>query len=226
MARWLIGADEAGRGSLVGEMIVAVAAVPEELIEDLIEVGVKDSKRLTPQSRAKLYKYLSSKIPFSVEPVKPEDIDRENLTVLTENALTRAASRVFQMVGGPSNVSRVVVDKYGRVLKLRIFLRKIGYHGPIIVEEKADDKYIEVSAASIIAKYVRDSRLRVLSYMYGVEGTGYPSDERTVEWVLRVLAEGRRPRIIRYSWGTLEGTGLRVDKKKKVKPSITLDDFF
>ena len=226
MAEWLLGADEAGRGSLVGEMIVAVAAVPRGLIPRLREMGVRDSKKLTPQARAQLYRELSGMIPFAVTPVRPAEIDSENLTILTEMAIASAVERLLPRIGGPSGVARIVVDRYGRQLKLGILLRRLGYKGPLIVEEKADDRYVEVSAASIIAKHVRDARIRALSSLYGVRGSGYPSDERTVEWVLEVISRGERPPIIRYSWGTLEGTGLRVKKKPSSKPVVTLDDFF
>ena len=225
MARWVIGADEAGRGSLVGEMIVAVIAIPIDELYDLKSKGIKDSKKLSPTERAKFYDELSRMYPFATIPIRPEEIDRENLTLLTEYAIVEGISSIMKRLGDPSYIDRVTIDRYGKPIKLSIMLRRKGYRGRIIVEEKADDKYVEVSAASIIAKHVRDLRIRVLSKMYGVTGSGYPSDESTVDWVMKVIASGERPPIIRYSWGTLQGTEAHVEKKRR-KPSITLDDFF
>lgn len=227
MEQWLVGADEAGRGSLVGEMIVAVAAVQHDCITRLRDLGVKDSKELDPSTRAELYRELAGMecILFSVQPVPPREIDRRSLTILTEEAISTAFSRILKRVDADS-ISRFTVDKYGRIVKLRIQLRRLGYKGPVVVEEKADQRYIEVAAASIIAKHVRDARIRVLSSLYGVEGSGYPSDPRTVDWVMSRIMKGEKPEIIRYSWGTLEGTGLRVKKKReKGEHRITLDDF-
>ncbi len=91
------------------------------------------------------------------------------------------------------------------------------------MEPKADSRYPVVSAASIIAKVIRDRRIDVLRSMYGVKGSGYPADPETREWVMKVLSSGMRPPIIRYSWSTLEGTDAFV---KKVKRSgRTLEDF-
>ncbi len=224
MNEWLVGVDEAGRGSLVGEMIITVAAVPRSVLDELVEAGVRDSKELTPARRRELYWYLAERIVFAVQPVRPWEIDRENLTILTEEGIYKAFSTIVRRLGGTDEIARVTVDKYGRHVKLRILLRKAGYKGPVIIEERADARYVEVAAASIIAKHVRDSRLRVLSSLYGVEGSGYPSDERTVAWVLRTLEAGLKPPIIRYSWGTLEGTGHRVRKKARIR-GPTLDDF-
>ena len=220
--RWLIGADEAGRGSLVGEMIVAVAAVPEDVVDALHDLGVRDSKELTPARRRELYGILSGTIVFAVYPVSPRDIDRRNLTLLTEEAIAQAAARVLPRVSG--EIIRFTVDKYGRPRMLRYLLSRAGYRGPVIVEEKADARYPEVSVASIIAKHVRDARIRVLSHLYGVEGSGYPSDPRTVEWVLRTVESGLRPPIIRYSWGTLDKVGMRV-RKGSGGGRPTLEDF-
>jgi len=221
--KWYIGADEAGRGSLVGEMIVAVVAVPEDAMSVLAEAGVRDSKELFPQARAQLYRLIASTTVFAVTPVSPRAIDSENLTVLTEEAIADAYRRIAPRIRGEP--VRFVVDRYGRHVKLRYLLRAAGYRGPLIIEEKADARYLEVAAASIVAKHVRDARIRVLRSLYGVPGTGYPSDERTVSWVLETVSRGERPPIIRYSWGTLESVGARVKKGKGKPPRVTLDDY-
>jgi len=225
--RYYVGADEAGRGSLVGEMIVAVAAVPESIYNTLRDMGVRDSKELTAEKRRSLYRELSRTLVFAVVPVAPQDIDRENLNLLTAKAIVRGFNIVSSRVG-IKNVRRVVIDKFGDPTSLRLELRKAGYLGPLIIEEKADKNYPEVSAASIIAKHVRDSRIRVLSKIYGVEGSGYPSDPRTVAWLERVLAGGSPPPpIIRLSWGTLKGTPWFVEKKNARRGRrVTLEDFF
>jgi len=221
--RWYIGADEAGRGSLVGEMIVAVVAVPESVLHSLAEAGVRDSKALSPRARAELYRVIAGNTVFAVTPVPPHRIDSENLTVLTEEAIADAYRRIAGRLEGEQ--VRFVVDRYGRHAKLRYLLRAAGYKGPLVIEEKADANYVEVAAASIVAKHVRDARIRVLSSLYGVPGTGYPSDERTVAWVLDRVSRGERPPIVRYSWGTLESVGARVRKGKGKPPRVTLDDF-
>lgn len=219
----VIGVDEAGRGSLIGELIVAAVAVPIDFLDNLKELGVKDSKLLTPEQREELYRTISRKLVFSVSAIKPREIDHENINVLTSNALYTNLSRIFKRIN-PGSVERIVIDKFGSVPKIKVAVRKTGYRGKIIVEEKADFKYPEVAAASIIAKYVRDSRIRVLASLYGVRGSGYPSDPRTVEWLQEVLARGSPPPVIRFSWGTLKGTGYYV-RKKKSHSNVTLEDF-
>ena len=221
--RVYVGVDEAGRGSLVGEMIVAIYAAREDTLPLLEEMGVRDSKELTPGRRRELYKSLARLAPFVVVPVPPWDIDRRNLVDLTEEAIIKGAGILAGRLSG-CKVARITVDRYGSPRRIGLARRLLGCECPVVVEEKADARYLEVSAASIVAKHVRDERIRALRSLYGVEGSGYPSDPRTLEWLDRVLSTGLKPPIIRYSWGTLEEYGLRV-KKERSRRSRSLEDF-
>ncbi|MCE4599801.1 MAG: ribonuclease HII [Desulfurococcales archaeon] len=223
MSKWIIGVDEAGRGSLIGEMIVAGYAVKVSDLDKLVELGVRDSKELSRASRRELYRILASMGVYTVYPVPPERIDSENLVDLTEEAIIAVIGYLGARIG-VSGIERITIDKYGRERGLKTAIRGLGCDCRIVVEEKADSRYPEVSAASIIAKHVRDERIRVLRSIYGVRGSGYPGDRETVEWVMEVLSRGNRLPIIRYSWETLEGTGYRI-RKYKGRRLRTLDEF-
>ncbi|MGC9071312.1 MAG: ribonuclease HII [Acidilobus sp.] len=220
---WLIGIDEAGRGSLVGELIIAAFGVPKEREEELVRLGVRDSKELTRRQRESLYWELTRTGVFAALPITPREIDSENLNRLEERRAWDLIRIVFSRVGGPSLVEAVYIDKFGELRELPSKLARAGYRGLLVVESKADSNYPVVSAASIIAKVLRDWRIDVLRSMYGVRGSGYPADPETRRWVMAVLSSGWRPPIIRYSWSTLEGTDAFVKKVKR--PSRTLEDF-
>ena len=212
---WIIGIDEAGRGSLVGEMIVAAFAIPRRLENLLDELGVKDSKALTPKTRAQLYKELINLGVFAVEPVKPSDIDKYNLNRLTARAAMRLIERLSKRLGGLRCISEIIIDKFGSTKGLATKLRAKGFRGIFILEDHADERYLVVGAASIIAKHLRDLRIKVLSRLYGVRGSGYPSDPETVEWVRSVIERGEKPYFIRYSWATLKDLGYGTKKKSR-----------
>lgn len=220
----VVGVDEAGRGSLVGEMIVSAFAVEKSKLSILRDLGVDDSKKLTPKTREKLYWELVKLGKFVVVPVKPHEIDERNLNELTADAVVSALKLLRSRLACAS-VERIVIDKFGGIHGIGFRIRRLGYHAPVIMEEGADAKYLEVAAASIIAKYIRDARIEVLRRMYGVEGSGYPSDPRTVSWVLKVINSGSRPPIIRYSWSTLKGTEAYVKKGRTKLRTRTLDEF-
>ncbi len=221
---WVIGFDEAGRGSLVGELIVAGLAVHDYDVERLRELGVRDSKQLSPSARQRLYKEIIRMGPFVTCPIRPSEIDHSNINYLEESAIAKIIEIMTKYIGlPPRHIKAIYIDKFGELKFLPKVLERLGFSGKLVDEPKADVNYPVVSAASIIAKVVRDARIAVLRSMYGVEGSGYPSDPRTVDWVMKTLRAGRRPPIIRYSWGTLRGTSAFVRKAKS--PGRTLEDF-
>ncbi len=220
---WLIGIDEAGRGSLVGELMIAAFAIEEGDEPELVRIGVRDSKLLSRTRRESLYLDLMRLGVFAVLPIRPQQIDSENVNRLEERRVIDLLSIVFRRVGGPRAVKAIYVDKFGELREAPGWLRAAGYKGELVVEPKADLRYPVVSAASIIAKVVRDRRIDVLRSMYGVRGSGYPADPETRGWVMDVIRSGQRPPIIRYSWSTLEGTDAFVKKVKRSRR--TLEDF-
>ena len=228
MGNVLIGVDEAGRGSLIGDMVIVAFAIYDELIETLKDIGVKDSKELDSGRRAELYFKLARIGAFSASRVEPQEIDKYNLNRLEAVRVAETVARLFKysMVDAKGHV-RIVIDRFGDsyLVKEALAKRIVGIRYEVVIEEKADSKYLEVAAASIIAKHLRDSRIKVLHELYGVEGSGYPSDSKTVEWVRKVLSKGERPPIIRYSWYTVKKLGGPWIRKKGASPSRTLDDF-
>ncbi len=220
-----LGVDEAGRGSIVGEMIVAAFAVEEGRVGELEEVGVRDSKQLTREVRARLYRALSSIGRFAVAAASPREIDGENLNRVTARKAALAVSRLLKQVGGQSRVALVVVDKFGDAAAVKEAFRRVGIvRAEIRVEEKADARYSFVAAASIVAKHLRDERIEVLRGLYGVRGSGYPSDPETEAWLAEVFARGEEPPIIRYTWSTVKRLG-GPWRRKTVRKARTLEDF-
>ena len=218
-----IGVDEAGRGSLVGELFIVAFVMRDEDERLLIDMGVRDSKKLSPSRRAELYKVLRA-WPFEVRSIKPQDIDSHNINELELNAVLDALRALALKLGEEFRYARITVDKFGNIEeRLSRILSNIGFKGSLVVEVNADERYVEVSAASIIAKHLRDRRLQVLRSMYGVEGSGYPGDPRTLRWLEGVLKSGLRPPIVRYSWATLERFGLRARKHRLTFK--TLDEY-
>lgn len=224
-SRLKIGVDEAGRGSIVGELFIAAVAIRRGDEELLQELGVRDSKKLSPEARRELYHAVLKKQVFAVIAIPPRELDAYNINMLEEIKIVDLLESLRRRLGDLVLEARITIDKFGDPARLEKRLRSRGFRGEIVVEEKADERYVEVAAASVIAKHLRDTRLKVLSRLYGVEGSGYPSDERTVRWVEKILGEGSRPSILRYSWGTLEKLGYPRPGRKSSVYHKTLDEY-
>lgn len=209
-----VGIDEAGRGSCVGPLVVSLVAIDKGNLDILVKLGVKDSKKLTPRRRLELFpEILSSSTYVAVRTIQPREIDIHNINILTMKAMCS----LVKPIANRYPIKRVVADCVNPVRRLQRLIR--GLLPPkveVLVEEDADDKYVECMAASVIAKVVRDNELHKLKSKHGVKGSGYSSDSETREWLKEVLTQGELPTCVRRSWKTV----------KRLHPSATLDRWF
>lgn len=196
-----IGADEAGKGPVLGPMVAAAVRAPADAVPD----GVDDSKRLAPSRRRELADRLrdDAAVDVSVAVVSPARIDDPETDM---NGLT-VAGQVEAIAAVAGDDDSVVVDA-GDVDAGR-FGRKVGAGVDAAVtvrsEHRADERYPHVAAASVVAKVHRDARIEALADAYGEVGSGYPSDERTRTFLAEYVREnGELPACARASWSTCD----------------------
>lgn len=204
----VLGIDEAGRGPVVGDMFVACVGFREELTDLLRDLGVKDSKSLTPHARASLFpKIVEVAEVVFVKRYSPPVIDKSNLNKLFVDAVVTSIKAVLST---GVEVREVYVDALSSPKHKESLIRSIPPNIKLTYEYRADVKYPVVAAASIIAKFLRDTHVSDLHTIYGDFGSGYPSDPKTIKW----LAEHSpvEAPVVRKSWSTLKRLGLRVVK--------------
>ena len=178
-----IGVDEAGRGPVIGPLVVcAFASISQS---SLRELGVKDSKDLSPKKREELFEILSE-MPHRVVVCSPERIDNsDNLNHLEVELFAEALAA---MPDGQIMLDACDVDAQRFARNVSALSKR-----ECMAEHKADENHPEVSAASIIAKVTRDRIIRELSEEIGIDlGSGYPSDPKTKKAVIE-LVKGERP---------------------------------
>jgi len=206
----ICGVDEAGRGPVIGPLVVAGVCGDEKIIASL---GVKDSKKLSPKRREKLAKDIrkvASQI--IIIKVEPEEIDalRENMTL--NDIEVELFARVISQLNGDKvyvDAADVNEERFAEEIK-----KKLGKEIEIISEHKADSKYPIVSAASIIAKVERDRIIEELKEEMGEFGSGYPADERTKRFIEEyVKKHNELPPHTRHSWKSAK----RMMKKREQK---------
>lgn len=164
----IIGTDEAGRGALAGPVTAAAVYLTQEQEDTLISMGLKDSKRISPHGREKLFSAMNDlRVMWRVSMCSPEIIDKDNVLNASLHAMSCAVSGVARSTGG---AECVIVDGNQRITELNL---------PQWVLVKADDLIPCVSAASVIAKVIRDRLMVILSGKYpGYEldvNKGYPT---------------------------------------------------
>jgi len=206
-----VGVDDAGRGPIIGPLVIAGVLSPEHSQPELRAMGVKDSKLLTPEARTNLnikIRNLATKL--SLAEAQPKEIDDFVFHGGKLRRLNFLEARMMAQVIGELAPEEAYVDasdvneaRYAE--DIRQFLPASLQGMRIISEHHADRTYPIVSAASIIAKVRRDAVVGELRKEYGDFGSGYVTDPKT----LAFLRDWRRshkdyPPIVRLSWKTIE----------------------
>jgi ribonuclease HII len=158
MIHHVIGIDEVGRGPLAGPVTVCACAMPANFDASKF-AGIKDSKKLTPKKREEWFVAISGmkergELDFAFTSIPADEIDRIGIAVAIQKALDTSLEAVMaQLSGGkrlnPSDVS-VMLDG--------------SLHAPAKFTQqetiiKGDEKIPVISAASIVAKVVRDRHM-------------------------------------------------------------------
>jgi len=198
------GVDDAGRGAVIGPLVIAGVLVKEEDFLKLREMGVKDSKLLSPHRREVLDAEIKRIVQeYNVAKLQPREIDIVVSSGRKLHKLNRLEAQTMARVIEALRPDKVYVDA-SDVLEERFkqhILECLSFRLEIISEHKADRNYAAVSAASIIAKVERDREITELAHAYGSFGSGYPSDPRTVAFLKQSCEKsGEYPDFIRKSW--------------------------
>ncbi|MBR9680821.1 MAG: ribonuclease HII [Candidatus Altiarchaeota archaeon] len=203
----VLGIDEAGRGPVLGPLVMVGYLIDEEKISTLKKMGVKDSKVLSPKIREELAEKLEKIGDIFIRVIEPHQIDGFNL-----NRLEKIATRDIVL---ESNPDHVIIDAFEKRLEEKLGLSYHGYQGKITSEHKADVKYEVVGAASIVAKVLRDKAIEKLKVDYGDFGSGYPSDPKTSRFVQELIRSKQNlPGFVRRSWDTVRR---EVEKESQIK---------
>jgi ribonuclease HII len=196
----ICGVDEAGKGSVLGPLVVAGISITAE--KRLADLGVKDSKLLSVKERERVYPLIRKRCKVATAIITAQEID----AIRTEMTMNGAVARAHARVIGQLAPSRAYVDacdvncfRYAEMVKAHL-----SPPCEIVSEHHADEKFIVVSAASIVAKVIRDREISKLAKKYGDIGSGYPSDPVTIRWLTAYIGDHPSPPpIARRSWKTV-----------------------
>jgi ribonuclease HII len=203
---------------VLGPLVVGGFLLRSNRLEELRATGARDSKELSPEAREQVYARLPTIGECRSVVLTPREIDR----FVSHGRLNELEARAFgalirQLTPDVARVDACDTDA-------RRFARAVAHwadsRAHVVASHHADRDDVVVGAASIIAKVRRDRAIERLRRRLGVEiGSGYPSDDRTVEFLREHLAHAVvRPPWVRSEWATMQ-------RVKPQRPGPTLDTF-
>ena len=210
----ICGVDEAGKGPVMGPMVVAAVSVKNaKMIENL---GFKDSKLLTPKKRKELFELIKKNYQYAIEIIEPEKIDeyrrKNKLNILNRKSFEKVISELNPNIAYV-DAADVNEERFGREIKSNLTNDN---DTDVISMHKADSKIPIVAAASIMAKHTRELEIERLKKKIGDFGSGYPSDTRTIKFLKSYFHDNSKwPSGTRKSWKTIE----------RIRPVKKLSDY-
>jgi len=201
----ICGIDEAGRGPVLGPLVMCGILVKEEDEKGLVKLKVKDSKLLTKRKRESLFdKIKDISYKYEIITISPDEIDNavNNHDGLNLNKLeARKSAEIINLlkpdkaiIDAPSNNIKSY-KSYKQYLYELINNKNI----KLILEHKADLNYPIVSAASILAKVTRDNEIEKIKEKIKIDfGSGYMTDSKTVDFLEKYYE--KYPDLFRKSW--------------------------
>ncbi len=226
---WLIGIDDAGRGPLIGPMILAGVLIKKEEEKELKKLGAKDSKLLTHPERIKLGEVIKKRVIKShIVKASPQEIDEYVLGGKNLNTLeAEKMAEVINTLNDGKKEIKVIVDcpsiniKKWRNTLLTFIKNKSNL--TVVCEHKADFNHPVVSAASILAKVEREIEVGKLKKEYGNMGSGYPSDPFTKTFLREQGLRLKDSGIFRKSWATWKEMFPQSEEKEKKGQKSLMD---
>lgn len=209
----ICGVDEAGRGPVIGPLVVAAVMVEDDAA--LRSLNVKDSKQLTPRRREELALEIRKRSRIDVMVIEAAQLDEMMSTESLNDIEVRAFASVISSLGAEvvyADACDVDARRFSRNVR-----GHLKYSPKMFCEHRADERYPVVSAASIIAKTVRDRRIREIEEELGQTiGSGYAHDEVSLAFLEKWIKEkGDVPPHTRRTWETARKR-LSVHKNAKL----------
>ena len=191
-----LGIDEAGRGSVIGPLVIGAVSVDVSTLEYYTGTEIADSKQLSPQKRLELYNTIKeTSFSYSTVVLEPFEIDKA-VKSSTSNLNLLELQAMSQLIRNNPESTDIIIDAISKpdycTTNLKTFLKQdssfvslkkintetLRYsreinttkkYVTILAQNKADVNFKVVSAASIIAKVTRDKAIKELEEQFSLE---------------------------------------------------------
>ena len=225
-----VGVDEAGRGPMIGPLVVTAIAIPEEDIQLLEEHKITDSKKITKKNREVSFKLIEKyskerdwKIYTTICNAIDIDLAMEtsNLNILETELFAKSINQLNLNSEGKGKIILDACDidekRFGDRVSKKI--HKWPWKSwKLISKHKADTTDRIVGAASIVAKVTRDKIIKEIGKEIGLDiGSGYPSDPKSKSALIE-LCKGDKPHnCLRWNWSSIRKYWIQNKKNKMPK---------
>jgi len=215
----IAGVDEAGRGCVIGSLVVGCILFDSKKLEECeIYHDLNDSKKLSPAKRERLDKQIDK---FAEEvcivDMTAKEINKNHASGMTLNEMgVQAFADALNLLDTKPDAiyldaADIFEERFGKQISEKLKW-DVEDFPKVFSEHKGDEKWKVVSAASIVAKVYRDEGIEYLKSVGKIEGSGYPADPYTRKFLEEYYAKNKKfPPEARKKWSTLDKNKEKVE---------------
>jgi ribonuclease HII len=211
----ICGVDEAGRGPVIGPLVMCGVVIEEKDMSKLKVMGVKDSKLLTSEKRKYFFEKIKDIVKnYEIIILSAKDVD-DTLNSETMNLNWLEAKNSAQIINKLKPDKAILDCPSTNLLSYSKYVKNLlTFDVELITEHKADLNHIIVGAASILAKVTRDREIEKIKSDISIDfGSGYPSDPRTIKFLRENY--DKYPDIFRKTWASYKNA-IEKGKQKRL----------
>ncbi len=232
-----IGLDESGKGEVAGHVILVATLISHNLVSKVKSIiGSADTKKKkTFKFWNSLFRELDALkeegLDFIIEKIPPWIFDKYNVNKIIDVTYQRILAVLNSQYDFMNKKVRVVIDNYGVGENLKTFINFLQQNNiEVQILEKADDNFIEVRLASVIAKWQREAVINAINENNDFEinglkiGSGNVGNNETKKWLHEWYKSGREwPWFIKRSFKTIIEIERKPIIKNKPAPPFNID---
>ena len=200
-----IGIDDAGRGVLMGPLVIAGALISETGAERLSSLNVQDSKNYkNAKTVVNRFMEIGSVVDkFTVRLISSQELTEKNERKITiDRAMIPYIIEIVEELGRGLGNPNVLIDNLQHREDLIDELKKRGFNN--VVVESGAERHLSVAAASIVASAQFELELRKLRPEWGEIGSGNPNDPKTIKWLKEYYKKEKKwPNFVRTYYKTI-----------------------
>jgi len=212
MGKIVVGADEAGRGLIIGPMTIGACAINDSIKQQFERIGIKDSKNYSSHNKISAHAELIKRVSLAWS---VKTLSAEVLTNYNKNGMSMDEAEAYAFFRAIEDIAKKVpkiaeyqVDNFQAVGKLRSLLKenKSTRDVKLIVTPRAEKEFIAVGAGSVLARNASLEELRKIRTEYGDFGSGSTNDKKTINWLKQYYKKNRSwpKKIVRVYWKTMQ----------------------
>ncbi|WGI36385.1 ribonuclease HIII [Mesomycoplasma lagogenitalium] len=155
-----VGCDETGVGDYLTPIVACALFIPEENLNFIKSLNIKDSKKLSDEYIISIADKLKNNCIYKISYLSQQNYNKLNKYLNAHELKMLLHLQNINYLEKHNIINEIVLDQFSNIKSISKYITKLvnsslqvfNIKAPLILETHAEDKYLEVACASILAR--------------------------------------------------------------------------